>query len=63
MEMCVFAVDEKKRWFANQMKMDAAFLQELNVLDYSLLLAHQPLHQDELDGKHSLANLVVRTTK
>lgn len=43
--------------------MDSAFLQELNVLDYSLLLAHQPLHRDELDGKHSLANLVVRTTK
>ncbi|XP_033946272.1 phosphatidylinositol 4-phosphate 5-kinase-like protein 1 isoform X2 [Pseudochaenichthys georgianus] len=36
---------------------------ELNVLDYSLLLAQQPLHRDELDGKHSLANLVIRTTK
>uniref|UniRef100_A0A3B4TSI8 Phosphatidylinositol-4-phosphate 5-kinase like 1 n=1 Tax=Seriola dumerili TaxID=41447 RepID=A0A3B4TSI8_SERDU len=44
-------------WFANQVKADAAFLQELNVLDYSLLLARQPLHQDELDGKHSLANI------
>ncbi|XP_051278306.1 phosphatidylinositol 4-phosphate 5-kinase-like protein 1 [Dicentrarchus labrax] len=57
------ALDQEKSWFAHQVKMDAAFLQELNVLDYSLLLAHQPLHQDELDGKHSLANLVMRTTK
>uniref|UniRef100_UPI0037E83B5F phosphatidylinositol 4-phosphate 5-kinase-like protein 1 n=1 Tax=Semicossyphus pulcher TaxID=241346 RepID=UPI0037E83B5F len=56
-------LDREKSWFANQVKVDAAFLQELNVLDYSLLLAHQPLHRDELEGKHSLANLVVRTTK
>ncbi|KAM9858033.1 phosphatidylinositol 4-phosphate 5-kinase-like protein 1 isoform 1-T2 [Aulostomus maculatus] len=53
----------EKSWFVNQVKVDTAFLQELNVLDYSLLLAHQPLHQDEIDGKHSLANVVVRTTK
>lgn len=56
-------VGQEKSWFTNQVKVDAAFLQELNVLDYSLLLAHQPLHRDELEGKHSLANLVVRTTK
>ncbi|XP_008301804.1 phosphatidylinositol 4-phosphate 5-kinase-like protein 1 isoform X3 [Stegastes partitus] len=54
---------QEKSWFANQVKVDAAFLRELNVLDYSLLLARQPLHQDELEGKHSLANLVIRTTK
>ncbi|KAK5931809.1 hypothetical protein CgunFtcFv8_003574 [Champsocephalus gunnari] len=57
------AFGQEKSWFAHQVKVDAAFLQELNVLDYSLLLAQQPLHRDELDGKHSLANLVVRTTK
>lgn len=56
-------VGGEKSWFASQVKLDAAFLRELNVLDYSLLLAHQPLHQDELDGKHSLADLVIRTTK
>lgn len=53
----------EKSWFASQVKLDSAFLRELNVLDYSLLVAHQPLHQDELEGKHSLANLVIRTTK
>ncbi|KAG7234277.1 hypothetical protein INR49_005238 [Caranx melampygus] len=54
---------QEKTWFTKQVKADSAFLQTLNVLDYSLLLARQPLHQDELDGKHSLANLVIRTTK
>ncbi|XP_070760347.1 phosphatidylinositol 4-phosphate 5-kinase-like protein 1 [Enoplosus armatus] len=57
------ALGQEKSWFANQVKVDAAFLQELNVLDYSLLLGQQSLHQDELEGKHSLANLVIRTTK
>ncbi|XP_034548331.1 phosphatidylinositol 4-phosphate 5-kinase-like protein 1 [Notolabrus celidotus] len=57
------ALGPEKSWFASQVKVDSAFLQELNVLDYSLLLAHQPLHRDELEGKHSLANFVVRTTK
>ncbi|XP_054466065.1 phosphatidylinositol 4-phosphate 5-kinase-like protein 1 [Anoplopoma fimbria] len=59
----LIALGQEKSWFANQVKVDAAFLQGLNVLDYSLLLAHQPLHRDELEGKHSLANLVLRTTK
>ncbi|XP_029134574.2 phosphatidylinositol 4-phosphate 5-kinase-like protein 1 [Labrus bergylta] len=57
------ALDQGKSWFNSQVKKDATFLQGLNVLDYSLLVAHQPLHRDELEGKHSLANLVVRTTK
>ncbi|XP_075903286.1 phosphatidylinositol 4-phosphate 5-kinase-like protein 1 isoform X2 [Nelusetta ayraudi] len=57
------ALGGETSWFASQVKLDSAFLRELNVLDYSLLLAHQPLHQDELQGKHSLANLVIRTAK
>ncbi|KAM4579295.1 phosphatidylinositol 4-phosphate 5-kinase-like protein 1 [Fundulus diaphanus] len=56
------ALGQEKSWFARQVKTDTAFLQELDVLDYSLLLAHQPLHRDELDGKHSFADLVLRTT-
>ncbi|GAA6234186.1 phosphatidylinositol 4-phosphate 5-kinase-like protein 1 [Lates japonicus] len=57
------SLGQEKSWFASQVKADVAFLQELNVLDYSLLLAHQPLHRDELEGKHSLANLVIQATK
>uniref|UniRef100_A0A667Y1P9 Phosphatidylinositol-4-phosphate 5-kinase like 1 n=1 Tax=Myripristis murdjan TaxID=586833 RepID=A0A667Y1P9_9TELE len=47
------ALAQQKSWFVDQLKMDTDFLRGLNVLDYSLLLAHQPLHKDELDGKHS----------
>ncbi|XP_008334094.1 phosphatidylinositol 4-phosphate 5-kinase-like protein 1 [Cynoglossus semilaevis] len=54
---------QEKPWFVEQVKQDATFLRELNVLDYSLLLACQPLHQDELEGKHSLADIVIRATK
>uniref|UniRef100_A0A665TXW1 Phosphatidylinositol-4-phosphate 5-kinase like 1 n=1 Tax=Echeneis naucrates TaxID=173247 RepID=A0A665TXW1_ECHNA len=54
------ALGPEKSWFTSQVKADAAFLKELNVLDYSLLLAQQPLHRDELEGKHSLANVVIQ---
>ncbi|XP_028269056.1 phosphatidylinositol 4-phosphate 5-kinase-like protein 1 [Parambassis ranga] len=57
------SLGQDKSWFASQVKLDAAFLRELNVLDYSLLLAHQPLHKEEIERKHTLANLVIRTTK
>ncbi|XP_028314399.1 phosphatidylinositol 4-phosphate 5-kinase-like protein 1 isoform X2 [Gouania willdenowi] len=53
----------EKSWFERQVEVDTAFLRSLNVLDYSLLLGHQPLHRDEQDRKHSLANLVIRTKK
>ncbi|XP_061071911.1 phosphatidylinositol 4-phosphate 5-kinase-like protein 1 [Conger conger] len=50
-------------WLLRQVEVDTAFLQELNVLDYSLLLAHQPLHQDERSQSLSFATLIMRTTK
>lgn len=53
----------ERSWFEEQVELDSVFLRRLNVLDYSLLLGQQPLHRDELDQKHSLANLVTRTTK
>lgn len=53
----------QKSWFLEQVQADAEFLQGLNVLDYSLLLARQPLHQDELQKRTSLADLVLRATK
>uniref|UniRef100_A0A8C5DKC9 Phosphatidylinositol-4-phosphate 5-kinase like 1 n=1 Tax=Gouania willdenowi TaxID=441366 RepID=A0A8C5DKC9_GOUWI len=33
----------EKSWFERQVEVDTAFLRSLNVLDYSLLLGHQPL--------------------
>uniref|UniRef100_A0A671RNL5 Phosphatidylinositol 4-phosphate 5-kinase-like protein 1 n=1 Tax=Sinocyclocheilus anshuiensis TaxID=1608454 RepID=A0A671RNL5_9TELE len=48
-------LDQQCPWFLRQVEIDTAFLQTLNVLDYSLLLAHQPLHQDELSQSLSFA--------
>uniref|UniRef100_A0A8C7W0R5 Phosphatidylinositol-4-phosphate 5-kinase-like 1 n=1 Tax=Oncorhynchus mykiss TaxID=8022 RepID=A0A8C7W0R5_ONCMY len=39
--------DQHRPWLLRQVEIDTSFLQRLNVLDYSLLVAHQPLHQDE----------------
>ncbi|KAM9465066.1 phosphatidylinositol 4-phosphate 5-kinase-like protein 1 isoform 2-T6 [Salvelinus alpinus] len=56
-------LDKQRSWLVDQVEIDSAFLRSLNVLDYSILLAHQPLHQDELDRKHSFSNLTMRTVK
>ncbi|KAK6312993.1 hypothetical protein J4Q44_G00163400 [Coregonus suidteri] len=56
-------LDQQRSWLVDQVEIDTAFLRSLNVLDYSILLAHQPLHKDELDRKHSFSNLIVRTAK
>ncbi|XP_036042272.1 phosphatidylinositol 4-phosphate 5-kinase-like protein 1 isoform X3 [Onychomys torridus] len=39
----------QRNWFLRQMELDTAFLRDLNVLDYSLLVAFQLLHEDEKD--------------
>uniref|UniRef100_A0A8C2ELZ1 Phosphatidylinositol-4-phosphate 5-kinase-like 1 n=1 Tax=Cyprinus carpio TaxID=7962 RepID=A0A8C2ELZ1_CYPCA len=56
-------LDQQCPWFLRQVEIDTAFLQTLNVLDYSLLLAHQPLHQDELSQSLSFATLIMRAKK
>lgn len=56
-------LDQQRPWLLRQVEIDTAFLQTLNVLDYSLLLAHQPLHQDELSQSLSFATLIMRTKK
>ncbi|XP_028613021.1 phosphatidylinositol 4-phosphate 5-kinase-like protein 1 [Grammomys surdaster] len=40
----------QRSWFLRQMELDTAFLRELNVLDYSLLVAIQFLHKEETDN-------------
>ncbi|XP_030643368.1 phosphatidylinositol 4-phosphate 5-kinase-like protein 1 [Chanos chanos] len=56
-------LDQQRAWLVRQVEIDTAFLQQLNVLDYSLLLAHQPLHQDERHQSLSFATLIMRTKK
>lgn len=55
--------EQQRPWLLRQMEIDTAFLQRLNVLDYSLLLAHQPLHRDERAMGLSFASVIMRTTK
>ncbi|XP_010874528.2 phosphatidylinositol 4-phosphate 5-kinase-like protein 1 [Esox lucius] len=54
-------LDQQRSWLVDQVEIDSAFLRSLNVLDYSILLAHQPLHQHELDRKHSFSNQTMAT--
>ncbi|XP_019497768.1 PREDICTED: phosphatidylinositol 4-phosphate 5-kinase-like protein 1 [Hipposideros armiger] len=44
----------QRSWLLRQMELDTAFLRELNVLDYSLLVAFQCLHKDERSPGSSL---------
>ncbi|XP_070452302.1 phosphatidylinositol 4-phosphate 5-kinase-like protein 1 isoform X2 [Equus przewalskii] len=50
----------QRSWFLRQMELDTAFLRELNVLDYSLLMAFQRLHEDE---KGLGSSLIFRTVR
>ncbi|XP_067114624.1 phosphatidylinositol 4-phosphate 5-kinase-like protein 1 [Osmerus mordax] len=54
---------QQRPWLLRQVQMDTSFLQRLNVLDYSLLLAQQPLQQDERLQGLSFASLIMRTKK
>ncbi|XP_059406651.1 phosphatidylinositol 4-phosphate 5-kinase-like protein 1 isoform X1 [Carassius carassius] len=56
-------LDQQRPWLLRQVEIDTAFLQTLNVLDYSLLLAHQPLHQDELSQSLAFTTLIMRAKK
>lgn len=55
--------ERQRAWLLQQVEIDTHFLQRLNVLDYSLLLAHQPLHHDERHQSLSFASLIMRAKK
>nr|XP_040053090.1 phosphatidylinositol 4-phosphate 5-kinase-like protein 1 isoform X2 [Gasterosteus aculeatus aculeatus] len=56
-------LDQQRHWLVRQVEIDTHFLQRLNVLDYSLLLGYQPLHQDERHQSISFATLIIRTKR
>ncbi|XP_032395138.1 phosphatidylinositol 4-phosphate 5-kinase-like protein 1 isoform X2 [Etheostoma spectabile] len=56
-------LDQQRPWLLRQVEIDTHFLRRLNVLDYSLLVAHQPLHHDERHQSLSFATLIMRTKK
>ncbi|XP_049751927.1 phosphatidylinositol 4-phosphate 5-kinase-like protein 1 [Elephas maximus indicus] len=53
----------QRSWFLRQMELDTAFLRELNVLDYSLLMAFQGLHEDERGLGSSLVFRMARSVQ
>ncbi|XP_058380122.1 phosphatidylinositol 4-phosphate 5-kinase-like protein 1 isoform X1 [Diceros bicornis minor] len=53
----------QRSWLLRQMELDTAFLRELNVLDYSLLMAFQRLHEDERGLGSSLIFRTVRSVR
>uniref|UniRef100_A0A6I8P8J8 Phosphatidylinositol-4-phosphate 5-kinase like 1 n=1 Tax=Ornithorhynchus anatinus TaxID=9258 RepID=A0A6I8P8J8_ORNAN len=59
-EGSVLRLGSQRAWLLRQMELDTAFLKDLNVLDYSLLLATQLLHEDEKGGG---GHLVLRTAR
>lgn len=61
--VCVCEADKQRPWLLRQVQIDTSFLQTLNVLDYSLLLAHQPLHEDERHPSLSFATFILRAKK
>ncbi|XP_060930365.1 phosphatidylinositol 4-phosphate 5-kinase-like protein 1 isoform X2 [Limanda limanda] len=56
-------LDRQRPWLLRQLEIDTHFLRRLNVLDYSLLLGHQDLQNDERHQSLSFATLIVRTKK
>ncbi|XP_078282136.1 phosphatidylinositol 4-phosphate 5-kinase-like protein 1 isoform X2 [Rhinoraja longicauda] len=56
-------LDQQRSWIVRQVNIDTEYLRALNVLDYSLLVAHQPLHLDERRQSWSFANVILRTKK
>ncbi|XP_070374796.1 phosphatidylinositol 4-phosphate 5-kinase-like protein 1 isoform X2 [Equus asinus] len=53
----------QRSWFLRQMELDTAFLRELNMTDYSLLVAFQQLHEDEKGLGSSLIFRTVRSVR
>ncbi|XP_054357378.1 phosphatidylinositol 4-phosphate 5-kinase-like protein 1 isoform X1 [Pongo pygmaeus] len=53
----------QRSWFLRQMELDTTFLRELNVLDYSLLMAFQYLHEDERGPGSSLIFRTARSVQ
>ena len=60
--MFYVCTDQQRSWLLCQVEIDTHFLRQLNVLDYSLLLAHQPLHNDERP-RGSFGSLIIRAKK
>uniref|UniRef100_A0A674MQ01 PIPK domain-containing protein n=1 Tax=Takifugu rubripes TaxID=31033 RepID=A0A674MQ01_TAKRU len=61
--LCPACAAQQRSWLLLQVDIDTRFLQRLNVLDYSFLLAQQPLQPDEQLQVLSLRTLIIRTKR
>lgn len=61
--LCPLCAAQQRSWLLLQVDIDTHFLQRLNVLDYSFLLAQQPLQPDEQLQVLSLRTLIIRTQR
>ncbi|XP_053137745.1 phosphatidylinositol 4-phosphate 5-kinase-like protein 1 isoform X2 [Hemicordylus capensis] len=53
--------DQQRNWFLQQMELDTKFLKALDVMDYSVLVGLQPLHEDEQILNQKVANIIATT--
>uniref|UniRef100_F6WMZ2 PIPK domain-containing protein n=2 Tax=Ciona intestinalis TaxID=7719 RepID=F6WMZ2_CIOIN len=54
---------EQRTWFLTQIEIDTKFLQDIEVLDYSLLVGVQPLQNDEISRSRKLSTVISRAQK
>uniref|UniRef100_A0A8C5SN02 Phosphatidylinositol-4-phosphate 5-kinase like 1 n=1 Tax=Laticauda laticaudata TaxID=8630 RepID=A0A8C5SN02_LATLA len=57
----VISLNEDQTWLLQQVKLDTQFLKALHVIDYSLLVGLQPLHDDDRFLNDTLGNILART--
>ncbi|XP_026544926.1 phosphatidylinositol 4-phosphate 5-kinase-like protein 1 [Notechis scutatus] len=57
----VISLNEDQTWLLQQVKLDTQFLKALHVIDYSLLVGVQPLHDDDRFLNDTLGNILART--
>ncbi|XP_063172536.1 phosphatidylinositol 4-phosphate 5-kinase-like protein 1 [Candoia aspera] len=57
----LICLDQGQTWLVQQVKLDTQFLKALDVIDYSLLVGLQPLHDDERFLNKTLADIIART--
>nr|XP_006813045.1 PREDICTED: phosphatidylinositol 4-phosphate 5-kinase-like protein 1-like [Saccoglossus kowalevskii] len=54
---------EQRQWFLDQVQYDTEFLEQIGVMDYSLLLGYHPIHFTERQQENQFAHVVVRVQK
>uniref|UniRef100_A0A8C6YGT0 Phosphatidylinositol-4-phosphate 5-kinase like 1 n=1 Tax=Naja naja TaxID=35670 RepID=A0A8C6YGT0_NAJNA len=57
----VISLNEDQTWLLQQVKLDTQFLKALHVIDYSLLVGLQPLHDDDRFLNDTLGNILAKT--